>query len=310
MEGMLEAEAISLSLDKVREGGSIRDGGEDPEHVRMLAEIFESLPPILVHSETMRLIDGVHRLRAAKLRGRETIKAHLFKGTESEAFVLAVRSNVSHGLPLSLEERKAACLRIMDLHPDWSDRRIARVAGISPKTVSSLRRAKGDGQGSRVGQDGRVRPLNAYAGRQRAAELIRANPEQSLRQVARASGISPETVRAVRSQLLRQQTLASTTAIREERPEPPADTCQAPENWRRAMRTLQSDPAMRYSEHGRFLLRLLSLHDVDDEEWGRILQAVPEYARPVFSRAAQGCVSLWASTARKMEGGKECRKSA
>jgi hypothetical protein len=33
----------------------------------------EKLPPILVHRATNRIIDGMHRLEAAKLRGDETI---------------------------------------------------------------------------------------------------------------------------------------------------------------------------------------------------------------------------------------------
>lgn len=311
MDYTLDSEAVEVSLDMVREVGSLRAGGENPEHVRLLAEIFDSLPPILLHAETLQLIDGVHRIRAAKLRGLKKIRAKLFKGSESEAFIFAVQANTSHGLPLSLEERKAACLRIIGMHPNWSDRRIARVAGISPKTVSNLRRAQGLGTNTRVGQDGRVRPLNATAGRQRAAELIRENPGQSLRQVARASGVSPETVRDVRRRLLND---APTTPAGAEHEKPRTDTVnerQGLANWRRAVRTLQADPAMRYSEHGRLLLRILSLHDVNDEEWRRIMQAVPEYARPVLAQAAQGCESLWTSTARQIEdAGAEVRKTA
>ncbi|GAA4920957.1 ParB/RepB/Spo0J family partition protein [Streptomonospora salina] len=309
MDHMLGTETIEVSLDKVCEVGSLRDGGEDPEHVRLLAEIFDSLPPILVHAETMQLIDGVHRLRAAKLRGCKKIRAKVFKGTESEAFVFAVWTNVSHGLPLSLEERKAACLRIIDIHPDWADRRISRVAGISPKTVGNLRRAKGGDPGSRVGQDGRVRPVNSSVGRQRAAELIQANPEQSLRQVARASGVSPETVRDVRRRLLFNEAPVPVGAA-DERQADALKESQGQHNWRRAMRTLRSDPAMRYSEHGRLLLRILSLHDVEDEEWQKILHAVPEYARPMLGQAAQGCVSLWTSTVRRIENDEEDVKSA
>ncbi|GAA2777117.1 ParB/RepB/Spo0J family partition protein [Saccharopolyspora taberi] len=309
MEFALNAETISIPLELIRENGSVRAAGENPEHVRLLAEIFDSLPPVLVHSSTLHLIDGLHRVRAARLRGHETIKAQLFEGSESEAFVLAVRANVSHGLPLSLTDRKSACVRIISMHPDWSNRRIARVAGISPKTVGSLRENKDGSAASRVGQDGRVRPLNASAGRQRAAELILANPDQSLRQVARAAGVSPETVRDVRRRLSRNEGPTPSGARPEGRQDSSGDE-QNPENWRRAVRTLQSDPAMRYTEHGRLLLRLLSLHVMDYDEWASILRAVPEYARPAVSQAAQGCVSIWTSTVRRLEEEEEPTKSA
>jgi ParB-like chromosome segregation protein Spo0J len=49
----------------------------------------------------MRVIDGIHRVEAAKLRGAKEIEARLFDGDESASYVLAVQANVTHGLPLS-----------------------------------------------------------------------------------------------------------------------------------------------------------------------------------------------------------------
>ena len=59
------------------------------------------LSPILVRRCTNQVIDGVHRLIAARRRGQETIALRYFDGDEASAFVLAVSMNVAHGrLPL------------------------------------------------------------------------------------------------------------------------------------------------------------------------------------------------------------------
>lgn len=47
----------------------------------------------------MRVIDGMHRLRAAQLQGRTEIDARLLDISDAEAFLRGVAANVSHGLP-------------------------------------------------------------------------------------------------------------------------------------------------------------------------------------------------------------------
>ena len=179
--------------------------GEDPEHIRVLAEPGRALPPVLVHHPTMRVIDGMHRVSAARLRGEETIEVVFFDGTDEDAFVLAVRANVAHGLPLSYADREAAVARIVVSHPDWSDRAIAATTGLAPRTVAAVRsRIVGLPQDTaRVGRDGRVRPLDSTTGRRTASRLIAAFPDASLREIARAAGISPATVRDVRERIRR-----------------------------------------------------------------------------------------------------------
>jgi hypothetical protein len=90
-------------------------------------------------------------------------------------------------------------------HPEWSDRRIAEVCGLSPKTVAVLRQTALVGEelrrDRRVGRDGRARPVRDTDARRRAAAALAENPEASLRVIARRAGTSPETVRAVRSSM-------------------------------------------------------------------------------------------------------------
>jgi hypothetical protein len=51
---------------------------------------------------------------------------------------------------------------------------------------------------ARVGRDNRSRPVNSAAVRAQIAEVLREQPEASLRKVAAKVGVSPETVRQVR----------------------------------------------------------------------------------------------------------------
>ncbi|MCX4231292.1 MULTISPECIES: helix-turn-helix domain-containing protein [Streptomyces] len=152
----------------------------------------------------MRVIDGMHRLLAARLRGQQTIEVEFFDGSPEDAFLRAVASNVPHGLPLSLADRRTAAARIIASHPQMSDRAIARAAGLGAKAVAAIRRRSSGGVpqlGARVGRDGKVRPLSSVEGRRRAAELIAERPQASLREVARYAGISPATVSDVRKRL-------------------------------------------------------------------------------------------------------------
>jgi ParB-like chromosome segregation protein Spo0J len=184
----------------------LRVKGEDTKHVRALAEVEDELPPIVVHRATMRVIDGMHRVRAAILSGVAYIEALLFDGAEDEAFLLAVRLNVAHGLPLSRADRVAAAIRIIHSSPQWSDRAIARAAGLSDKTVASIRRrasasAEIPHLPDRIGRDGRIRPFSPAAGRRMAGDLIAQNPDAAIREIALQAGISPGTARDVRERL-------------------------------------------------------------------------------------------------------------
>nr|WP_030318148.1 ParB/RepB/Spo0J family partition protein [Streptomyces flavochromogenes] len=184
---------------------SPRRAGLDVGHVRLLAESGTAPPPIIVQRDTLRVIDGVHRVKAARQLGHDTIEARLFDGTDEDAFVLAVELNSSHGLPLSLGDRTAAATRILMTHPAWSDRRVARTTGLSPSTVGNLRKratVQIEHLDSRTGSDGRERPVNSASGRLKAGRVLTEQPNLSLREVARLAGVAPSTVRDVRDRLL------------------------------------------------------------------------------------------------------------
>ena len=172
----------------------------DRDHIAALAACFDDLPPIVVLEPGRVVVDGLHRVMAARQLGRETIDGVAFTGTAEDAYVEAVRANVTHGKALTLEERRAAVRRILGTHPDWSDRRVARCAGW-PATPSP-RSGTGPGPGPpsrvRVGADGRARPVDPAAGRLRVAELLAGRPDLSLRRLAAEAGTSQATALDVR----------------------------------------------------------------------------------------------------------------
>ncbi|MGW4034095.1 streptomycin biosynthesis protein [Streptomyces sp. NPDC004838] len=304
---------VEVEISSLSTGDSPRLSGADQGHVEVLAAVQTPLPPITLHRPTMRIIDGLHRVRAAELRGQSKIAARFFDGADADAFVLAVESNIAHGLPLTTADRKRAADRIMSTHPQWSDRMIASVTGIAPGTVAELRRRSQDGETartSRIGQDGRIRPVSGAEGRRLASEIIAENPSLSLRQVARAASISPETVRDVRNRMMRG-----------EDPQPPGRrqphhgdsanrgafgpvgvASRATAQDRAALvERLKADPALRFSETGRTLLRLLNLHTLDTEEWERIADRVPPHCGVVVAHLAKECAEMWTEFAARVE---------
>ncbi|MEV0259155.1 ParB/RepB/Spo0J family partition protein [Streptomyces sp. NPDC050732] len=191
-------------MDQLWSADSPRLVGENVDHIRVLAESGADLPPILVHRVTMRVIDGMHRLRATVLRGEREIAVRFLDGHESDVFIVAVQANTTHGLPLSRADRNAAATRIIHSHPQWSDRMIASFAGLSPKTVGSIRRRLGDDLPPapvRIGRDGRTRPVDSSGVRAATGEFIRTHPDATLRQIAGAAGVSRATARDVRRRL-------------------------------------------------------------------------------------------------------------
>ncbi len=209
VDGAVAAGALSVgvgvvAVDELRCGPLVRVMGEDLAYARLLAGVPKELPPVLVQRSSMMVIDGMHRLLAARLRGDRSIAVCFFDGDEAEGFVAAVRANVAHGKYLSLADREHAAERIMGLFPGWSDRVVAETCALSPKTVGAVRRrATGDCPQLpvRLGRDGRARPLDPVGGRERIALAVVDDPGASLRRIADQTGTSTGTVRDVRRRL-------------------------------------------------------------------------------------------------------------
>jgi ParB-like chromosome segregation protein Spo0J len=300
-------EVVVVPIVSLRAGESPRLNGEDQTHVARLAGAEGPLPPILVQRRTMQVIDGMHRLLAASLTGRETVDVVFFDGRPADVFLLAVEANVTHGLPLSHSDRRAAAKRIIASHPQMSDRAIGRSAGLAAKTVAAIRRSTGavPQLTSRVGRDGRVRPLNGARGRLQAAQLLAEHPGASLREVARRAGVSPATARDVRQRLERGEkptparpglARASSAASRRE---PTGVTPAAPDA---AVQKLLRDPSLRHSEQGRQLLRMLQVNSaVGAPDWSGMVVAVPPHCTAIIGQIARHYAQMWQRIAQELD---------
>lgn len=127
-------------MTTLRVGHQLRAGGLDDRHVKALAELEGRWPPLLVWAQHPEVVlDGAHRLEAARRLRLNTVQVAAFHGDADEAFVETVRRNITHGLPLTVPDRTRAGEQVLARHPGWSDRRIAEACGLSPHTVARLR---------------------------------------------------------------------------------------------------------------------------------------------------------------------------
>ena len=84
----------------------------DADRVRFYARVGENVPPVVVFAteDGLLLVDGYHRVAAAKLRGAETVTADVRRGSRSDALrvaaeLAAAQREISPGL---------ACARIRE----------------------------------------------------------------------------------------------------------------------------------------------------------------------------------------------------
>jgi hypothetical protein len=295
--------------------GSPRLSGESRDHIELLFSLDIELPPILVHRQTMRVIDGMHRLRVALLRGEKKIKVRFFDGGDNEAFIVAVQSNVRHGLPLSLADRTAAAERIVTACPQLSNRSIASSTGLSPKTIAAIRkRTNGDHPqlNARVGQDGKVRPVDSSVGRQLAAQLLQQNPQLPLRELAEASGVSLGTAHDVRERCRTGRDPVPSRCRRrggrKKHDDSPTDDSPTRARARSVgphvlrpvgpehvptLDKLKKDPSLRFSDAGRRLLRMLDAQSLDAEQWNSLIATVPPHRADAVAQLALELAESW-----------------
>jgi ParB-like chromosome segregation protein Spo0J len=321
---------VAVPVLSLRPADSPRLNGEDKAHIARLVETETPLPPILVDRRTLRVIDGMHRLMAASLQGRETIDVVFFEGSESDVFLRAVQENIAHGLPLSQADRRAAAERIIASHPHMSDRAIGHSVGLAAKTVAAVRKSSSEElprASARIGRDGRLRPLDGGIGRRRAAELLAQQPQASLRDVARAAGISPATVLDVRKRLERGESpVPSRPAASREgsadsdvadgdagtQPDDTDDTSaplirlrsRAPEpaDPSTVVERLLRDPSLRNNERGKGMLRLLHVNAAGVDQLPDVAATVPPHCVGIVVQLARQYARMWQDFALELDG--------
>ena len=142
----LQPKVRDIPLDRVRtDGGTqIRLGGFNDETVSDYAEHIDQLPPVDVYfdGEDYWLADGFHRYDAHGKASRLTMLCRVHMGSKRDAQLHALGANSRHGLRRTNADKRHA-VEIL-LYDDewrlWSDRKIAKAAGVTHPYVSSLRK--------------------------------------------------------------------------------------------------------------------------------------------------------------------------
>jgi hypothetical protein len=220
----------------------------------------------------------------------------MFDGTMDEAFIEAVRHNVSHGKPLTRAERESAVKHILASHPQLSDRAIAQLCGVSGTTVAAVRRRASTDVPqveARIGRDGRLRPIDASKGRQRAEAIFTANPQASLREVARDAGISPSTASDVKTHMRREHVTAEKHSIVAS-----SETVLTMSyDGGVTLETILGDQALQSTESGRQCAKLLSERLISSEDYKEIVDDIPLSRVYVVADVARRCGQAWAEFA-------------
>ncbi|WP_084525260.1 ParB/RepB/Spo0J family partition protein [Nocardia vaccinii] len=307
---------VQIPIERVRVCGSPRAAGENHLHVQSLTEVVDSLPPIVVHRQTMMVVDGVHRLRAAQCIGANVIDAVYFDGDAREAFVAAVRMNSAHGLPLSLSDRRAAADRILHDYPEWSNRRVARVVGLSDKTVAVIRRGVAAENphwpAERVGSDGVSRPIEAGDRRRQVLEFLEVNPGAPAQAAASATGASLSTVKRAQRQIREDSATVARPGGGAEVstrtgdvhcvavPDRQSERRRGLRDSSAMIRQLRADPSLRFTEQGRRLLRMLDIVPLEPTTWDSIADSLPMHCAELVVELARQHSQSWQDLANSL----------
>jgi len=156
-------ESLQITAIATHHATQCRANGVNAAVVEDYASVLRSgvtLPPVVVVDDGREkiLVDGFHRLQAAKAIGRRQIDALVYEADETHAMVYAVGANAGHGLRRTNKDKQLAIRRLL-LHPRFpgvSSRVIAEWVGVDHKTVAQVR--------SRLKKDGFLTPTDRVVG--------------------------------------------------------------------------------------------------------------------------------------------------
>ena len=127
-----------------------RTDGLDFVTVQTYADDMESgavFPAVEIVSDGQSswLVDGQHRLAAAKQLGHETITANVTEGDYRDALLKSCATNAEHGKPRTNEDKRQKVLMLLEDEEwkNWSDREIARQCKVGHPLVGELRNLTG-----------------------------------------------------------------------------------------------------------------------------------------------------------------------
>lgn len=122
------------------------------------------LPPVSLFLDATKyyLVDGLHRLYAAKNLKQEMIVADIRKGSRRDAILFSCKVNSEHGLRRTRKDKRKAVKKLLTNSEwnHWSDGKIAKQCAVTQPFVSKVRRelTQNDFESptNRKGKDGRT----------------------------------------------------------------------------------------------------------------------------------------------------------
>ncbi|MBC7929936.1 MAG: ParB N-terminal domain-containing protein [Rubrivivax sp.] len=132
-----------LSRDRAVQSRTQLDQKTVSEYAELIADGAE-FPPLVVFDdgESLWVADGFHRAEAAERAGLETFPCEVRPGTRRDAILFAVGANAFHGLRRTIADKRRAVGTLLrdEEWSKWSDREIARLAGVGKTLVLRMRR--------------------------------------------------------------------------------------------------------------------------------------------------------------------------
>lgn len=140
---------MKIEIEKIRTDGGTQSRVEInqavvEEYAEAIAE-GAKFPPVVVFEDggDYWLADGFHRVAASRAAKRKSVDADVRQGTLRDAVLYSAGANGDHGLRRTNEDKRRAVRVLLD-DPEWSrwsDREIARRAGVGPDLVGVVRRS-------------------------------------------------------------------------------------------------------------------------------------------------------------------------
>lgn len=138
---------VSILIKDIEVDASLqtRVGMSEPVLQEYAALMMEGItfPPVVLFDDGSKkyLVDGFHRLYAAKRVGRDRIQAELHSGSKHAGFLYSLRANATHGLQRSNEDKRHGVLKLLEdfEYSDKSDREIAALCAVSHTFVGRIR---------------------------------------------------------------------------------------------------------------------------------------------------------------------------
>jgi transposase-like protein len=127
------------------------------------------------------------------------------------------------------------------------------------------------------------------------------NPQASLREVARQSGIAVGTARSVRRELSNAGNSVEGAGMLASPANAEHGIHSATDDPAVIIDMLRRDPALRYTETGRRLLRWLGAHAANIAEGRQLVTGVSPHCASLVNRLARDCAAAWAAIAEEAE---------